>query len=106
MRKKLIEVALPLEAINDASAYDKMPGIGPHPKGIHHWWARLPLPCARAMLFASLVDDPSSDPAFADKPEAEQDVERERLFCIMRAMLEKKIHERPEVFQNNDPKTS
>ena len=45
--KKLIEVALPLPEINDASAYDKMPGIGPHPKGIHHWWARLPLPTAR-----------------------------------------------------------
>ncbi len=45
-RKKLIEVALPLPAINDASAYDKMPGIGAHPKGIHHWWARLPLPVA------------------------------------------------------------
>ena len=43
-RKKLIEVALPLPEINDASAYDKMPGIGPHPKGIHHWWARLPAP--------------------------------------------------------------
>lgn len=39
-KKKLIEVALPLPEINDASAYDKMPGIGPHPKGIHHWWAR------------------------------------------------------------------
>jgi|GEM_PF-2531130 hypothetical protein len=43
-RKKLIEVALPLPEVNDASAYDKMPGIGAHPKGIHHWWARLPLP--------------------------------------------------------------
>lgn len=60
--KKLIEVALPLPEINDASAYDKMPGIGPHPKGIHHWWARLPLPVARAVLFASVVDDPSSHP--------------------------------------------
>ena len=58
MKKKLIEVALPLPEINDASAYDKMPGIGPHPKGIHHWWARLPLPTARAVLFASVVDDP------------------------------------------------
>jgi len=60
--KKLIEVALPLPEINDASAYDKMPGIGPHPKGIHHWWARLPLPVARAVLFASVVDDPEADP--------------------------------------------
>lgn len=38
-RKKLIEVALPLADINDASAYDKMPGIGAHPKNKHHWWA-------------------------------------------------------------------
>lgn len=65
MQKKPIEVALPLDVINNASAYDKMPGIGPHPKGIHHCGARLPLPCARAILFASLVDDPSSEPAFA-----------------------------------------
>jgi putative DNA methylase len=60
--KKLIEVALPLPEINDASAYDKMPGIGPHPKGIHRWWARLPLPTARAVLFASVVDDPQAHP--------------------------------------------
>lgn len=63
-KKKLIEVALPLEIINEASAYDKMPGIGPHPKGLHHWWARLPLPCARAFLFASLINNPSSSPEF------------------------------------------
>jgi putative DNA methylase len=42
VKKKLDEVALPLEAINDASAYDRMPGMGPRPKGLHHWWARLP----------------------------------------------------------------
>ena len=41
--KKLSEVALPLPEINDASAYDKMPGIRPHPKGSHHWWARRPV---------------------------------------------------------------
>lgn len=51
--KKLIEVALPLPEINDASAYDKMPGIGAHPKGIHQWWARLP--CLRHGLFYSLL---------------------------------------------------
>lgn len=99
MRKKLIEVALPLAVINDASAYDKMPGIGPHPKGIHHWWARLPLPCARAVLFASLIDDPSSDPAFADQPEDVQEKERERLFDIIRSLLQKKIHEHSGVFE-------
>jgi putative DNA methylase len=97
-RKKLIEVALPLPEINDASAYDKMPGIGPHPKGIHHWWARLPLPTARAVLFASVVTDPSDDPAWKDKGEREQDAERERLFGIIRRMMQKKLHEHPEVY--------
>jgi putative DNA methylase len=96
--KKLIEVALPLPEINDASAYDKMPGIGPHPKGIHHWWARLPLPTARAVLFASVVTDPSDDPAWKDKPEQEQDAERERLFGIIRRLMQKKLHEHPEVY--------
>jgi len=97
--KKLIEVALPLPEINDASSYDKMPGIGPHPKGIHHWWARLPLPCARAVLFASVVTDPSDDPAWKDKGEAAQDGERERLFGILRRLMGKKLHEHPEVYE-------
>jgi len=97
--KKLIEVALPLPEINDASSYDKMPGIGPHPKGIHHWWARLPLPCARAVLFASVVTDPSDDPSWKDKSEAEQDAERERLFDIVRRLMGKRLHEHPEVYE-------
>ncbi|HDY8712765.1 TPA: DUF1156 domain-containing protein, partial [Klebsiella pneumoniae] len=44
--KKLIEVALPLDDINAACAHEKMPGIGPHPRGIHLWWARRPLAAA------------------------------------------------------------
>lgn len=96
-RKKLIEVALPLPEINDASAYDKMPGIGPHPKGIHHWWARLPLPTARAVLFASVVDDPSSHPDKFPTEEA-QNAERERLFGIVRELMQKKLHEHPEAY--------
>ena len=95
--KKLIEVALPLPEINDASAYDKMPGIGPHPKGIHHWWARLPLPTARAVLFASVVDDPSAHPDKFPTEEAQKQ-ERERLFGILRRMMQKKLHEHPEVY--------
>ena len=57
-RKKLIEVALPLAAINEASVQEKMPGIGPHPRGLHLWWARRPMCAARAVLFSQLVDDP------------------------------------------------
>jgi len=95
--KKLIEVALPLPEINDASAHDKMPGIGPHPKGIHHWWARLPLPTARAVLFASVVDDPSSHPEKFTTEEA-QNAERKRLFDIVRELMQKKLHERPDVY--------
>jgi putative DNA methylase len=96
-RRKLIEVALPLPEINDASAYDKMPGIGPHPKGIHHWWARLPLPTARAMLFASVVDDPSEHPEKWPTEDV-QNAERERLFVILRKMMWKKLHKHPEVY--------
>lgn len=96
-KKKLIEVALPLPEINDASTYDKMPGIGPHPKGIHHWWARLPLPVARAVLFASVVDDPSANPAVFPTEEA-QNTERERLFGILRRMMWKQLHRHPEIY--------
>ena len=60
IKKKLIEVALPLGAINKAAAYEKMPGIGPHPRGLHLWWARRPLAAARAVIFAQMVDDPSA----------------------------------------------
>jgi putative DNA methylase len=67
MTEKLIEAALPLPEINDASAYDKIPGIGPLPKGIHHWWAQPPLPVGRAVFFALVVDDPSSHPS-ASRP--------------------------------------
>ena len=96
-KKKLIEVALPLPETNDASAYDKMPGIGPHPKGIHQWWARLPLPTARAVLFASVVDDPQAHPERWPTEET-QNAERERLFDIIRRMMGKKLHEQSEVY--------
>ena len=85
-RKKLIEVNLPLDAINDASAYEKMPGIGPHPRGLHLWWARRPLAAARAVIFAQMVDDPSSIPELFPT-EAEQDKERKRLFNIIEDLV-------------------
>lgn len=67
-RKKLIEVALPLEAINVASAREKSIRHG-HPSTLHLWWARRPLAACRAVIFASLVDDPDSPdalPAFVE----------------------------------------
>ena len=57
-KKKLIEVAMPLEAINAASSREKSIRHG-HPSTLHLWWARRPLAACRAVLFAQLVDDPS-----------------------------------------------
>jgi putative DNA methylase len=79
--RKLIEVALPLEAINTASAREKSIRHG-HPSTLHLWWARRPLAACRAVLFASLVDDPSSHPDQFPTEEAQQR-ERERLFGII-----------------------
>jgi putative DNA methylase len=76
-RKKLIEVALPLEAINAASAREKSIRHG-HPSTLHLWWARRPLAACRAVLFAQLVDDPSSWPERFPTEEA-QGAERKRL---------------------------
>lgn len=60
LRKKLIEVALPLEAINKAAAIEKSnPFLKGHPRSLHQWWARRPLPVARAVIFSQMVDDPS-----------------------------------------------
>ena len=61
IRRKLIEVALPLEAITAASAREKSIRHG-HPSTLHLWWARRPLAACRAVLFAQLVDDPSAWP--------------------------------------------
>ena len=61
MTKKLIEVALPLEKINAESAREKSIRHG-HPSTLHLWWARRPLAAARAVIWSSLVDDPSSHP--------------------------------------------
>jgi len=86
-KTKLIEVALPLEAINRASAHEKMPGIGPHPRGLHLWWARRPLAACRAVLFAQLVDDPSSHPEKFPTPEAQEE-ERQRLFSLIEELVQ------------------
>jgi putative DNA methylase len=81
-KKKLIEVALPLEAINKASAHEKQPGIGAHPRGLHLWWARRPLAAARAVIFSQMVDDPSAHPDLFPTENA-QEKERQRLFRII-----------------------
>src|SRR5437764_12961417 len=80
-RKKLIEVALPLEAINKESAPDKSIRHG-HPSTLHLCWARRPLAACRAVLFAQMVDDPSSLPDEFPIEEA-QEAERQRLFRII-----------------------
>lgn len=84
-RRKLIEVALPLKEINDASATEKSIRHG-HPSTLHLWWARRPLAACRAVLFASIVDDPSSRPDLFPTVE-DQDAERERLFDLIRRMV-------------------
>lgn len=84
-RKKLIEVALPLEAINAASAREKSIRHG-HPSTLHLWWSRKPLATARAVLFSSLVDDPSSRPEEFPSPEA-QEKERQRLFRLIEQLV-------------------
>src|SRR5271170_3189590 len=85
-RKKMIEVALPLEAINVASAREKSIRHG-HPSTLHLWWARRPLAACRAVLFAQLVDDPSSHPEEFQTDEA-QKKERERLFGIIEELVQ------------------
>ena len=67
--KKLIEVALPLEKINAESAREKSIRHG-HPSTLHLWWARRPLAAARAVIWSSLVDDPSSHPELFPTEEA------------------------------------
>lgn len=85
IRKKLIEVSIPLEAINKASAREKSIRHG-HPSTLHLWWARRPLAACRAVLFSQLVDDPSSWP---DRfpTEEDQDRERKRLHKIIEDMV-------------------
>lgn len=83
--RKLIEVALPLEAINRESAREKSIRHG-HPSTLHLWWARRPLAACRAVLFAQLVDDPSSHPDKFPTEEA-QSTERARLFQIIEELV-------------------
>lgn len=85
VRKKLIEVSIPLEAINKASAREKSIRHG-HPSTLHLWWARRPLAACRAVLFAQLVDDPSAWPDRFPTEEA-QDKERARLHRVIERLV-------------------
>ncbi len=84
-KRKLIEVALPLDAINKASAREKSIRHG-HPSTLHLWWSRKPLAACRAVLWASLVDDPSAHPE-RFPTEEDQNVERKRLFRILEDLV-------------------
>lgn len=98
--KKLIEVALPLDDINAACAHEKQPGIGAHPRGLHLWWARRPLPAARAVIFAQMVNDPGYQRELGygvNKKEAE--IKREKLFEIIRDLVKWENTNNEEVLQ-------
>jgi putative DNA methylase len=96
-RKKLIEVALPLEAINVASAREKSIRHG-HPSTLHLWWARRPLAACRAVIFTSLIDDPDDPHAPPDfvtackelpkgKNATVEDTPRQRLFDFIERLV-------------------
>lgn len=99
MPRKLIEVALPLDAINQQSAREKSIRKG-HPSTLHLWWSRKPTATSRAVLFSQLVDDPSeryeefleaarvggeADPESAAERAVE--AERRRLFTLITRMV-------------------
>lgn len=87
--RKLIEVALPLEAINVACAREKTIKHG-HPASLHLWWARRPLAAARAVIFAQLVNDPGYQQGGGFKygrNKKEAAIERKRLFKIMEDLV-------------------
>lgn len=84
-KRKLIEVGIPLKTINEESAREKSIRHG-HPSTLHLWWARRPLAAARAVLFAQLVDDPSSRPEKFPTDEA-VNAERKRLHDIIEQLV-------------------
>jgi putative DNA methylase len=85
IRKKLIEVSIPLEVINRESAREKSIRHG-HPSTLHLWWARRPLAACRAVLFAQLVDDPSACPEEFPTV-ALQKAERDRLHKLIEQLV-------------------
>src|SRR5256885_10828 len=99
-RKKLIEVALPLEAINEESSRRKRKAPSGYPTTLHKWWARRPLAACRAVLFASLVDDPDSDPDFRLLGEAFTGKKRAELFGLIEELVMWENSNNPEVIRS------
>jgi len=101
-RKKLIEVALPLAAINAESAREKSIRHG-HPSTLHLWWARRPLAACRAVLFSSLVDDPDSDPQYLKSDgtvdEEAAGMKRAELFNLIEELVIWENSNNPEVIR-------
>src|SRR4051812_38302950 len=97
-RKKLIEVALPLEAINDEASRRKRKAPKGYPTSLHKWWAQRPLAAARAVLFSQMVDDPSAHPD-QFPTEEDQDRERQRLFRLIERLVQWENTKNEEVLQ-------
>jgi len=95
MRKKLIEVALPLDAINKESAREKSIRHG-HPSTLHLWWARRPLAACRAVLFSSLVNDPDDDPMYGISEDIAA-TERAKLFDLIEELVKWENSNNPRV---------
>lgn len=96
IKKKLIEVAMPLDAINEISGHERYIHHG-HPNTLHLYWARRPLSACKAVLFGQLIDDPSSHP---DKFPTldDQKKERSRLFEMMIQLIQWKNRNNKAIF--------
>lgn len=86
IKKKLIEVALPLDAINEEGSRRKRKAPGGYPTTFHKWWAQRPVAAARGVIFAQMVDDPSAHPDLFPT-EKKQEKERQRLFRIIEDLV-------------------
>ena len=90
------------DEINKSAAYEKLPGIGPHPRGLHLWWARRPFGAARAILFAQLVNDPGGERGwgrYAGQTKEDAQRERESLFKLIRKLCDWKNTENEDIIE-------